>query len=301
MVKSAEVETVPSGLDFENVPSPWEAYFLPGTAVLKNKAGIKDEAALEQFEQEASALRLAAMRLRSVTGKFDLDHIQSIHRELFQDVYEWAGEIREVNISKGGTTFERLDRVHTIAANLARSLASENFLRGLPKNAFVERLTDYYTGWNALHPFREGNGRTTLEFIRQMARNAGYDFDRKKIDQAPGRWYNAAKDGFHENPVPLRNIFSESVRPLVAVDVERLSLNRAAMIHPELMPLAIKAQALEAQFEAAYKNTPNKAGFLMEKVHVELVRQLDSGKPVSALPLPSRTEPMQAVSHGLKL
>jgi cell filamentation protein len=216
-------------------------------------------------------------------------------------VYEWAGELREVNIAKGGTSFERLDKIHAGAARLASSLESENFLRGLPKNEFVDRLADYYTGWNALHPFREGNGRATLEFMRQMAHNAGYDFDRSKIDQSPGRWYNAAKEGFNGNNQPLKNIFTDIVRPLVAVDVERLSLDEAAKIHPELVPLAVKARALSEQFEAAYKDVPNKAAFLMGKVHGELVKQLDSGKPVAALPQPVRAPVMQSVVASPKM
>lgn len=283
------------GFDFNDVPSPWEQYFYPNTHTLKNIPGIKDDAALEQFEHEVSALRLAEIRLQPITGRFDLKHLQDIHKAVFQDVYEWAGELREVNISKGGTNFARLDHIHASAARLASDLHSENHLKGLAKPEFIDRLVVYYSGWNSLHPFREGNGRATLEFMRQISQNAGYDFDRTKIDQSPGRWYNAAKEGINGNNEPLKRIFSDAVRPILAVDVERLTLKGAALLHPELAPMAAKAHALELQFHAAYRDVPNKAAFLMSKVNAELVRQLDTGKPVVALPQPIRSPVMQSV------
>jgi cell filamentation protein len=87
-----------------------DAYCYPGTTVLKNRAGLRNQADLDFFEEEATAQRFAEPL---PAGEFDLRHLCAIHRHLFQDVYAWAGSLRTVRISKGGSAFcypENLDR-----------------------------------------------------------------------------------------------------------------------------------------------------------------------------------------------
>ncbi len=78
-------------------------YVYPDTAVLRNKAGLKDQQALDAFEADVTALCMLELIDAPVQGNFDLAHLCAIHRHIFQDVYEWAGEIRTVDMSREGS------------------------------------------------------------------------------------------------------------------------------------------------------------------------------------------------------
>jgi len=106
-----------------------------------------------------SKLRIEELREKPIAGKFDLEHLKAIHAHVFQDVYEWAGKTRTVNISKNGDAFAQPAFIESAGKQLGAAIAKENNLQGLEKPQFVERLALYYADWNALHPFREGNGR----------------------------------------------------------------------------------------------------------------------------------------------
>jgi cell filamentation protein len=108
-----------------------------------------------------------------VKGAFDVSHLKATHQYIFQDVFAWAGQFRTVNISKGGNSFARADFIDLSLNDLFRKLAKENFLKELSQPAFIERLAFFLGEINAVHPFREGKGRTQREFIRQLALTAG--------------------------------------------------------------------------------------------------------------------------------
>jgi cell filamentation protein len=97
-----------------------------------------------------------------VSPSYDLPHLREIHERIFRDIYEWAGQIRTVGIAKG-PMFCLPQYIDSSAAIVFRELHGEDCLRGLRRDAFVGRLAHYYLGEvNALHPFREGNGREML-------------------------------------------------------------------------------------------------------------------------------------------
>lgn len=126
--------------------------------VLINKFDERDYDRLHQLEYAATLRHLAELQLRPISGRFDLDHLQAIHRRVFQDVYAWAGELRQINLAKGGSVFTDGRQLEGEGARVFGALAAEKHLRGLQKAAFVERLAVYYGAINTLHPFREGNG-----------------------------------------------------------------------------------------------------------------------------------------------
>lgn len=147
----------------------------PGTNVLQNLKGLREREALEQFEADATWRRTFQLIMSPISGRFDTAHLQAIHRHLFQDVYAWAGQFRTVNISKPGETwFARTEFIEPALDGLMGHLAGEQYLRGLPVEPFAERCGYYLSELNAIHPFREGNGRTQREFMRQLALLAGY-------------------------------------------------------------------------------------------------------------------------------
>lgn len=107
-------------------------------------------------------------------GIFDSQHLRAIHRYLFQDVFPWAGEFRVVNISRGNSSFGPAMFIELALNDAFEKLVKEQLLRGLTVDAFADRAAFYLGEINAIHPFREGNGRTQREFIRQLAVGAGY-------------------------------------------------------------------------------------------------------------------------------
>lgn len=154
-----------------------DPYLIPGTDTLRNLSGYADPDELRQFEYEATYGRLTLLADRPIPGTYDLAHLRAFHRFIFQDVYDWAGELRTVNIAKGGTLFAVADAIVPYANDLFARLAAENLLVGLNHSAFVARAAHYLAEINALHPFREGNGRTKRAFLHQLAENAGWNID----------------------------------------------------------------------------------------------------------------------------
>ncbi len=103
-----------------------DPYVYPGTDVLRNKPGLRDEGAWRTFEYERSARRATQLVEKPIPGKFDLDHLKAIHKHLFQHVYEWAGEIRTVNIRKDVIPFAPPAFIESYSDKLAADLANEN-------------------------------------------------------------------------------------------------------------------------------------------------------------------------------
>jgi len=188
-----------------------DPYAYPDSHVLRNLPGIRNEIALREFEYEQTKTRIQELRERPVSGQFDLDHLKSIHRHLFQDVYDWAGKARTVSISKDGDMFAVPSFIESQGRRLSAALAEEQHLKGLPKPQFVERMTDHYAEWNALHPFREGNGRSLREFFGQLTREAGYELDQTYIERHKEQWNLASKHSFHGNLEPLKQFFDQAI------------------------------------------------------------------------------------------
>ena len=104
------------------------------------------------------------------------------YRFLFSDLYDWAGEVRTVNISKKGTQFALVEQIESQAALIFERLKTRNFFKSLSHDRFVDEIVDFYCMTNFLHPFREGNGRTQRLFLTQLIRNAGYDINFADMD-----------------------------------------------------------------------------------------------------------------------
>ena len=89
----------------------------------------------------------------------DFEFYKDIHRHLFYDIYEWAGVVRSVNLSKKGTAFCEYKEIDELAEKRFERLKKDNFLVNVDIETFVDEFTDLYVDLNYLHPFREGNGR----------------------------------------------------------------------------------------------------------------------------------------------
>jgi len=154
----------------------------PGTTVLINKLDIRDEGLLNEAETLATFINASKLEQHPLEGAFDFDHYKAIHHFLFSDLYDWAGQVRTVNISKKGTQFTLAENIEQQAELIFRRLKDCNYFRGLPHDEFVEEIVDFYCVTNALHPFREGNGRTQRAFLTQLIRSTGYDINFADVD-----------------------------------------------------------------------------------------------------------------------
>jgi cell filamentation protein len=178
-----------------------DAYCYPGTTVLANRAGLRTQTDLDFFEEEATAQRFTEPL---PVGSFDLRHLCAIHRHLFQDVYAWAGSLRTVRISKGGSAFCHPENLDRELARLFAELAKQKNLSGLDANAFAEGAAHFLAELNAIHPFREGNGRTQLSFMAALADQAGHPFALERID--PKALLDATITSFGGSERPLARL-----------------------------------------------------------------------------------------------
>jgi cell filamentation protein len=181
-----------------------ETYCYPGTDVLRNKAEITDANELDAYEGELSTLRSIEILENPLAGQFDLALLQRIHFALFQDIYDWAGKIRTVDISRGNSRFANVRFIESAANEIFNKLARENWLKGLDAGHLSKRLAHYLSEINALHPFREGNGRVQRIFISQLSQAAGYQLDYSDLEQE--QIYQAMELAFNGDESILANL-----------------------------------------------------------------------------------------------
>ena len=149
----------------------------------RNLFGLTDYPDLQTIETTYCLKRQQELDQRPTRGKFDSAHLRAIHKYLFQDVFPWAGEFRVVNISKGNSTFGPAMHLAAALEDALSKLARENFLEGLTPRLFAQRAAFYLGEINAIHPYREGDGRTQREFLRQLALGAGHPLSWAGITQ----------------------------------------------------------------------------------------------------------------------
>jgi len=153
-----------------------DPYAYKGTSILKNKLGLRDPAQLQAFELEMTTLRAREALPR---GIFDTNHYRRVHRHLFQDVYSWAGKYRSVRTAKGGNPFcypEYID------AEMAKLFATLPVMFDVANpELFVAEAARILGELNAIHPFREGNGRSQLTFMAMLGDRCGYRLDFARV------------------------------------------------------------------------------------------------------------------------
>lgn len=155
-----------------------DPYCYAGTFVLKNKLDLREYDALEAFEHESVSAK-AEDELPS--GSFDPVHYCAIHRHLFGDVYDWAGQYRTVRTAKGGDMFCYPEYIPAQMLALFAQLTGAAFSPSSGPKDFVVAVSSFLADLNAIHPFREGNGRTQLTFLFLLGERAGLALDMTRI------------------------------------------------------------------------------------------------------------------------
>jgi cell filamentation protein len=189
-----------------------DPYTDPQTGVLRNLLGITDQETLAWAETDLTDAKLTWLADNPIPGAYDLRHLQAFHRVVFGDIYEWAGDLRMVAISKTGTELFCLPQhIETVADEILNGLRNENRLRGLTRARFVDRLAHYLGEVNALHPFREGNGRTQRAFLNQLGEEAGWRLRWSRADSDEND--AASRASLLGDPEPLRKMIGGIVEP----------------------------------------------------------------------------------------
>lgn len=175
-----------------------DPYCYPGTTVLINRLGLRNQPELDAFETEVTGERGAQPLPR---GRLTYSHYRAIHRHLFQDVFSWAGRIRTVRIAKLGSAFCYPEHIDREMRRLFRDLAQQKHFRGMDATTFAAGAAHFLADLNAVHPFREGNGRTQLAFLTALAEYAGHPITLDRLQ--PRAALDAMIASFGGNEVPL--------------------------------------------------------------------------------------------------
>ncbi|MGI6905343.1 MULTISPECIES: putative adenosine monophosphate-protein transferase Fic [Leclercia] len=184
-----------------------DPYLYPGLNVMRNRLGIRQAERLAQAAYEFTALRAATLGLGPLLR--GLPHLCAIHQHIYQDIFDWAGDIREMDIYQGDTRFCHFAYIEKEGNALMQDLEEEGYLVGLKREEFINRLSHYYCEINVLHPFRIGNGIVQRIFFEQLAIHAGYQLDWRDID--PEEWAQANQSGAMGDLSALNAIFSKVV------------------------------------------------------------------------------------------
>ena len=187
-----------------------DKYVYPGTEVLINKFNIKNSEELVEVERRLTSLKYQDIREGKIkiNKTFDYEHLKSLHKELFKDLYDWAGKERAVDISKSNTLFCRAMFIEEEARRIFNNLKKDNFFKDIKdKSEFYEKLGQLFLDINMLHPFREGNGRSQRLFIGDLAIENGYYLE----------WNNIPKEEMiqmskNDNVKEVAKIFKENLK-----------------------------------------------------------------------------------------
>jgi cell filamentation protein len=136
-----------------------------GSTTLKNRLGIRDPQQLGTAEADLTAFRLAELRIAPIPGGFDSVHLQEIHHHVYQDLYDWAGELRRVDAGSRPAS----DVATSLDAVFDR-LARENHLKGGTPEEWSHSASTYIYELGTIRPFLTGNEVALREFADELAR-----------------------------------------------------------------------------------------------------------------------------------
>jgi cell filamentation protein len=190
---------VPHPWETGDLEQNWQGYFVPGTSVLSNRVGARTLSALRDAENDLVEARVIELRESpDLLGdrSYDLAYLRAIHRQLFQDVYVWAGDVRTVGIEKGDESFCPPGSISRPMDYVAAEVHRLKQLTAVPETDLARTVADLYDYANFAHPFREGNGRCTREFFDLLLseRGAGLDWEKTDLTELHSACHTARAD-----------------------------------------------------------------------------------------------------------
>lgn len=184
-----------------------DPYCYAGTNVLRNRLEIDDSQVLEEAERELSLINADTIDL--LPPPYDLTYLRHLHEQLFHDLYDWAGDIRTIDIAKGNTRFCNVNRIVPEAEKLFKNLARNGHFTGLTRNDLVIACAEFYGDLNVVHPFREGNGRAQRLLFEHLIINCGYELSWHSLQRA--EWLEANIAAYYCNYEPLALLFERCI------------------------------------------------------------------------------------------
>ena len=199
-----------------------EAQFEPGSNddVLKNRLSITTTEKMDQTEARALAIAMDTLiQEYDEEHRFTADDICHMHKLWLGDIYEWAGQYRQVNISKDGFPFAMASRVPDLMEKFEKEqLKKYTPCTGLDQQAIAKALSEVHVEFELAHPFREGNGRVGRILITLMALQAGlpllnYDLF---VEECKEEYFVAIQNGMDRNYEPMEKLFSKIIENSLA-------------------------------------------------------------------------------------
>lgn len=209
----------------------------PDHTVLRNKFDIDVATELEVTEREYSTFRIEQ---GCPAGDFDLDHLKAIHGHIFQDVYPWAGELRTVELRKPGSQFMFRQFIETGMADVHRRVVASDYLKGTSPSDFSDKAGEIIGDINHIHPFREGNGRTQLQYLSQLADQAGHKIDLGKLE--PRAWIEASVKANEGDYTGMRDCIHDALETEREQDRPQVSAKEYAQRFREARDRAVQMQ-----------------------------------------------------------
>jgi cell filamentation protein len=187
-----------------------DKYCYPNSDVLINKLNIQDTDELDKAERDFTLH--AVTNIEYQDPPYDFEYLRSIHEQLFSLVYTWAGELREVDISKGDTRFCNMNRIEAESNKIFDMLHAQNYFEGLSKEELVNAMAELYADLNMIHPFREGNGRSQRIFFDHLALHNNYIIDWEIVTKEA--WLKANIHGVFCDFTPMVQVLTEAIRKI---------------------------------------------------------------------------------------
>lgn len=196
----------------------WDRFFYPGTTVFQNKFNERDEDVLAAIEYKMAGeiySRFVSGDL-PVEGDTAQEKLQFIHGSLLGNIYDWAGQFRDVNMSKGGHSFGDHASMGMYMRQLQGKINRTPW-NDLDYSATVDQLAAIHTDLNFAHPFREGNGRASRVFMTDLAAEHGVELDFSLVGDK--QWNQASADtfldpgGLNLTAEPLKEVYREIASP----------------------------------------------------------------------------------------
>ncbi|MDO5619689.1 Fic/DOC family protein [Kocuria sp.] len=228
-----------------------DRYTYPGSDVLVNAFGITDYDDWKDAEADFIGARMGALHEHPIAGRYDLAHLQAIHRQLTQDMYSWGGEIRTTDTHPGGTGIAHC-RPQFIVPETERvfgALAERDYLRGLDADAFSDGLAWVWGETTAIHPFRDVNTRSQHVFFNQFARDAGWVIDWSQI---PGDVFGHARTlAIVEDHSGIDALIRPNLHPFASTGQQRPALTVEQVRSFQARGISRTPEALDRELNAA--------------------------------------------------
>jgi cell filamentation protein len=195
-----------------------EAQFEPGSRgrVLKNLLGIKSKREMDQVEAQEQLRTLEELvRIYDQTHRFTAADVRKIHKMWLEPIYAWAGNYRQVNLSKGDFPFAAANQIPRLMIEFEKGpLREYTPCRFTEMSEIARAIAVVHTELLLIHPFREGNGRVARLLAVLMALQAGLpplDFGNIK-GRKRQEYFRAVQAGLDRDYKPMEEVFSAVIR-----------------------------------------------------------------------------------------